>query len=266
MREAATNLVIETRHSNQVTQLTLNRPKQLNAFNERMYVATKEALDRLDNDNQTRMILLTGAGRTFCAGMDIIESSEREQALRTVTAARQFMDALTRCRKVVVAAVFGRVTGIGVTLLMHCDFVYCSESSTFQTPFCEVGIAPEFGSSVLFAAVLGKQLSNEFLLRGEVIGASKMAAAGVCRIVDDSNGDGDKVIHVALRDCVRWSKEASNEQWAAVVSAKRLMKMGVVESVNSAIEREFKQIYEDLHSGHTSRLVRAKARLLKSKL
>ncbi|PXF41752.1 Enoyl-CoA delta isomerase 2, mitochondrial [Gracilariopsis chorda] len=266
MRAAPSNLLLEARYSNQVTQLTLNRPNRLNAFNESLYLATTDALERLSIDNDTRIILITGAGKTFCAGMDIIEASEKEQSLRTVTAARQFMQALTRCRKIVVAAVFGQVTGIGVTLLMHCDVVYCSESTTFQTPFCQVGIAPEFASSVLFPTMLGKQLSNEFLLRGEVISAYKMADAGICRIVEGSNGDVDKVFQTALQDCVRWSKEASDEQWASVLAAKKLMKMGVMGSVDSAIEREFKQIYEDLESGRTSRLVRARVRQLTSKL
>lgn len=258
--------LLETRHAHKVTQLTLNRPNRLNAFNSHLYNQVGIALNRLSTDDDTRIIVLTGTGNTSCAGMDLKEINESKHGLQSIEASKVFMDALMQCSKIVVATAFGSVTGIGVTMLLHCDKVYCSASTTFHTPFWSVGIAPEFASSVLIPQLLGPDLAAEFLLRGSVVGARRMAIAGACEIVGRRKADGNEIIDIAVRECTGWSASANEDQWNAVLNSKRLIRAGLHDMMEAAREREFEQIRGDVSSGVTGRLVREKVSMMKSKL
>lgn len=251
-------LVIETQHRHGVVQLTLNRPHVLNALNAELYYAMAAALRKHNSLPSTRLIILTGAGkRSFCGGMDVKEAAEPGQARRTIRAARAFIDALLRCDKPVVAAVFGSVTGIGVTLLVHCDRVYSASDATFQTPFAEVGIVPEFGSSALFPQMLGLRLANALLLRGVSVGAEEMARAGLVEVVQSE--EKDIVVQAAVEGSERWSSRLGyGEQWRGVVESKRLVRTPIRRQVLKAMEAEFSVIEKQIESGDTEKMIAMK--------
>lgn len=250
-----TALLLEKKHAHGVLQLTLNRPHSLNALNESLYRLLAARLNVHSNRPSTRIIVLTGSGKTFCGGMDIKEATRSEQARSTVSASRLFMDALLGCDKLVFAGVHGNVVGIGVTMLLHCDTVVCTSDTSFQTPFAKVGVVPEFGSSVLFPRLLGKDVADGLLLRGEIADAGKMQRAGLLRIVD---GGAREVGERAVEMAVKLSAVAGRDEWGAVLEAKRLLRDPVRRELGAVLKREFAAIERQVGCGATERLMRSR--------
>jgi hypothetical protein len=118
---------------------------------------------------------------------DYVEESKEGDILKTPSA--RFMFAVIFFRKMLVAAVNGPAVGIGVTLLPHCDLVYCTENATFWTPFTRIAIVPEFCSSLTFVAAMGLPRANELLLMGKKIDAERATS--------------DKLVSGIIKNCSR---------------------------------------------------------------
>jgi len=177
-----------------VRVLTLNRPAALNAFNPPLYLATAAALTDAAADPSVHLLILAGAGRAFCAGMDVRSpgggggGAAAAAADPDFSASRTFMDALRTCPLPIVAAVHGPAVGIGTTLLLHVELVYAAADAEFWTPFAARGLAPEFGSSALFGRRLRRGVGAELLLLGRRLGAADAAAAGLVTAVLPAGG------------------------------------------------------------------------------
>lgn len=254
------NLVIEKDLGTGVIELRLNRPKHLNAFNSAMYLAAAAALNKHSTSKNTRMIVLTAKGDSFCSGMDIQEASDMNQCHIVIRAARVFMAALMNCPRIVIAAVFGNVTGIGVTLLFHCDVVFAHTSSVFETPFSAVGIIPEYGSSILFPKFLGASLTSRLLLRGERVTATVLERAGCLHIVQSQ-------VHETAADyALSWSRDVENDQqWSLIEIAKRIIRDPIRSQVRMALEIEFQAIDKLLQTGTVQRLMSARLQAMKKR-
>ncbi|OIJ28849.1 enoyl-CoA hydratase/isomerase family protein [Nocardioides luteus] len=163
-----------------VRTLTLNRPDQLNAFNQALYVALAEALCEADEDPEVAVVLLTGTGRTFSAGTDLLEMKETASGADDGESHGfiRLVDALTAFSKPLVVAVNGLGLGIGVTLLGFADLVLASTKARFKTPFTTLGVAPEAASSFLFPRLIGRQNAAWMLLSGEWISAEEAHEMG----------------------------------------------------------------------------------------
>lgn len=251
--------IIEIAHSSGVVELRLNRPDTLNAFSSGMYLQAAAALNKHSGDAQTRIIVLTAAGRSFCSGMDIREASKAQHLDKLLSSARVFMNALMNCSRPLIAAAFGNVTGIGVTMLLHCDVVFVDKATQFQTPFANIGIVPEFASSVLFPIFLGPSLSSRLLLCGETVDAEQMQRAGCLQLVESD------VSSAAVNYAISWSRKFDLDQWEAVLEAKRLIRVPIRHKVTSAIDAEFQTINKLYHSGALKRLLVSKAKQLTSR-
>lgn len=259
-QDANKSLVVQTMHPHGVVELRLNRPGALNTFNTALYLATTAALENLTTCKKTRIIIFTAAGeKTFCAGMDLREASTSQYAQSMIAAARSFMNALIASPHILMAAVFGNVVGIGVTMLLHCDFVFAHPSSRFQTPFSSVGFVPEFASSVLFHSVMGPTITSRLLLRGETLSAYVLQRAGVLTVVSAHSHD---VHSAALHYAMSWSQQAGQEQWAVVQTAKALIRDPIRHHVRQALKVEFDVIAKLMHSGKAPRLMAEKLQQL----
>lgn len=244
-------LILETRHSHGVVQLTLNRAHALNALNTALYKHLARALNGHNKASKTRLVVLTGAGEHFCGGMDVKEAAcGQTEARGIIQAAHEFMESLVGFDKPVIVGAFGAVMGIGVTMLMHCDVVVVEEESELRTGFAEAGILPEFGSSVLFERRLGGKLMRKFLMMGESVSARELEENGVCEVV---KGGRDEVVKRAIEIGEGWSGRMGDEQWEGVVGAKRLIRQGMEGVVERAIERELEGIEERIANGSVQR-------------
>jgi len=190
-----TDTIITTTQLGIVT-VTLNRPDVRNALRRAEFDRLIEIVDAVADDPELRVLLLTGAGETFCAGGDLKESAglgPEELARHPV---HRLAERLAGFPKVLIAAVHGAAAGFGATMLLHADAVVAGSAARIGTPFASLGVPAEAGSSLLLPAIAGPRVAARMLLFGERIGAAEAAACGlVSHLVD---GDRDAVVAAAL--------------------------------------------------------------------
>lgn len=157
-----------------VLVVTINRPNKKNALTFDMYGQLTAAL--LDPDPNIRVIVIAGAGETFCAGndvLDFVQATHPDAQGRSVLPQARFLEALVNSPRPLVAAVHGAAIGIGATMLLHCDLVYASPTSRLEMPFVSLGLVPEAASSLLLPERVGLAIASEMLLLGAPIGAQR---------------------------------------------------------------------------------------------
>ena len=159
-----------------VATLTLNRPEAMNAWNGVMAYEVDRALRDLDLDDRARAIVVTGAGRAFCAGADMSGGSEsfaprrgspevqkRKERGPVEEAMWPFM-----LRKPVIAAINGHAIGVGITFPMTCDVRYVAEDAKLQFAFTRRGVIPELASHVIVPRVAGLSNAADLMLSGRI--------------------------------------------------------------------------------------------------
>ena len=161
-----------------VATLVFDRPDKKNAITGEMYEAIARHLRDASADKAVRAVVFTGAGQAFTAGNDLKDFGDPKFA-RPDSPVLSFMQALATFDKPALAAVNGLAVGIGVTMLLHCDLVYVAEGATFSMPFVQLGLVPEFGSTLLLPAVTGRVRAAEKLLLGRPFNAAEAVAMGV---------------------------------------------------------------------------------------
>jgi enoyl-CoA hydratase/carnithine racemase len=166
-----------------VRTITLNRPEKKNAFTIAMYEQCVAALKDAAQDASVRAVLFTGNGSSFTAGNDLFDFMNNPPTGED-SAVIQFLHTLIDYEKPIVVAVEGNAVGIGVTMLLHCDLVYASETARFTAPFVSLGLVPEGASSWLLPRIAGHVKAAELLLLGEPIDARTASDLGlVTRVV-----------------------------------------------------------------------------------
>ena len=177
---------IRTRAADGILDIVIDRPDKKNALDQPMYRALADAFDRAGADPGLRVVLLTGSHGVFCAGNDIAdfagaagpEFSQTDRLIETVL----------RFTKPVVAAIDGAAVGIGTTILLHCDLVYATAGARLRLPFVDLGLVPEFASSLVLPRLAGLQRASELLLLGDAFSAADAHAAGLVNHVVDEAG------------------------------------------------------------------------------
>jgi enoyl-CoA hydratase/carnithine racemase len=162
-----------------VQTIRLTRAEKKNALTASMYAAMTEALAAGDALDEVAAHVMIGSGGVFTAGNDISDFLARSQGQRSLGGpVVEFIRNLPRIKKPMIAAVDGLAVGVGVTLLLHCDLVYATPSATFRTPFLDLGLVPEAGSSLIGPRLMGPQRAFELLVLGETFTAERAMAAG----------------------------------------------------------------------------------------
>src|SRR5215470_3792307 len=160
-----------------VAVVTWNRPRQRNAFNQRMWLDGRDTLRELLDDPAVRAVVVTGAGEAFSAGQDLGEMTtaptDGEHGFSG------FMDTLCGFDKPLIAAVNGVGVGIGLTMLLHCDVVYVGERARLRAPFVPLGVVPEAASSYLLPLVVGYHAAAEILYTADWIDAARAVELGI---------------------------------------------------------------------------------------
>ncbi len=172
--------MIDVKKEQRVMTLTLNRPDALNAMNNAVYAGIRDALSDAESDSSIAVVVITGAGRAFCAGQDLGEMNAGNSAENTEPS--QFpgmLKTVTHFRKPLIAAVNGLGVGIGMTFLAHCDLVLMASSARLRTPFPQLGLAPEAGSSYTFVRTMGWQNAAYTLMSGRWFDARECLDMGL---------------------------------------------------------------------------------------
>ena len=178
--------ILEVAVADRVRTLILNRPDALNSFNGALYKELAAALYAADEDPAVAVVLLTGRGRAFSAGTDLVEMAELvaggggdELASTEEHGFNLLVDALIAFSKPLVAAVNGLGLGIGVTLLGFVDLAFMAEGAKLKCPFTSLGVAPEAASSFLIPRLVGHQNAAWVLLSSEWISAEQAHEMGL---------------------------------------------------------------------------------------
>jgi len=171
---------ILTTKADGILTIEFNRPERKNAITSAMYQSMADAINDGEKDAAVRAILIVGKPEIFTAGNDLEDflKGSRELAVEE-RAVYRFMVALSGAAKPVVAAVAGAAVGIGTTLLMHCDLVYAADNAKFSMPFVQLGLCPEFASSLLLAQLAGFPRAAEKLMLGEAFLAPEALEMGL---------------------------------------------------------------------------------------
>lgn len=173
-------LLSETR--NGVTTVTLNRPEAMNALSSELRAAISAEFARLRDDAATEVIILTGAGRAFCAGLDLKElAGEAGDASASLDAAsrRDMVDAILSCPQPVIAAVNGVAITGGFELALVCDVLVGSTNARFADTHARVGILPGWGLSQRLSRLIGVSRAKEVSLTGNFVDAAQAERWGL---------------------------------------------------------------------------------------
>jgi enoyl-CoA hydratase/carnithine racemase len=167
---------------NRVRTLTLNRPDALNAFNEALYDATTDALGDAAGNPEIAVVVITGAGRAFCAGQDLAEMQARITDPGFTAGRHGFpglIDALAEFPKPLICAVNGVGVGLGTTILGFADLAFMSSAAKLKCPFTDLGVAPEAASSYLLPTLIGRQNAAWMLMSSQWVDAAEALRMGV---------------------------------------------------------------------------------------
>ncbi|WP_346841884.1 enoyl-CoA hydratase [Metapseudomonas otitidis] len=210
--------------------LRMDREDKKNALTRAMYGALADALDAADEDRSVRAVLITGSETCFTSGNDVADFIQAPPSGLDSEVFR-FMKALFDFSKPVVAAVSGPAVGIGTTLLLHCDLVYVARDAKLKMPFVNLGLCPEYGSSLILPRLLGHARAAELLLLGESFTGEQAAAWG---IANEALEDGAATLARAREMAQRFEQLAPS----AVAVSKRLMREPGREELRRVIMEE----------------------------
>ena len=223
-----------------VQTLRLTRASKKNALTSVMYAGLREALIEGDRQPGVAVHLIAGSGGAFSAGSDVAEFAERAKGRADLSGPiLEFIRQLPLVQKPLVAAVDGLAVGVGTTLLFHCDLVYATPASTFKTPFLDLGLVPEAGSSLIAPQRMGYARAFELLALGETFSAERAMAAGIVNQIVPAG----EIEVVARKAAVRLAGKPPE----ALALCRRLMR-GQTQAVSAQIEEEARIFAERLTS------------------
>ncbi len=223
-----------------VQTLRLTRAAKKNALTSAMYAGLRAALEDGDRRADVAVHVLMGSGGSFSAGSDVAEFAERAKGRADLSGPiLDFIRYLPLVEKPLIAAVDGLAVGVGTTLLFHCDLVYATPASTFRTPFLDMGLVPEAGSSVLAPRRMGYPRAFELLALGETFDAERAVAAGIVNAIVAAG----ELEAAAAKSALRIARKPPE----ALALCRRLMR-GEIDLVRGQIEEEARIFAERLSS------------------
>ena len=231
--------------------LTLNRPEVMNAISAKLIAENKEAIRQVEQDEEIRVLIITGAGKAFMAGADIVELSRMNpyQLHKWNHGILEDLNALERLRQPVIAAINGFALGGGLELAMACDIRIASEKAKVGLPEVRLGIIPGAGGTQRLPRLVGKGMAMEMLCTGKMIDAQEAYRIGLVNKV------------VPHEEVMKTAEEMANEIMAcgpiAVQLAKDAVYVGTELPLEAAIEYGHKNVVtsiatEDAKEGLTA--------------
>lgn len=174
---------------NGVATLKLNRPEKYNSFNQELAFAVQNALDDCEKDEDVRVIVLTGEGKAFCAGQDLMEATDPNGPPLKSIVGKHYNPIILKLRaieKPVIAAVNGVAAGAGANIALACDIVVASASASFIQAFAAIGLIPDSGGTYFLPRLVGAQKALALMMTGDKISANEAEAMNmIYKAVED---------------------------------------------------------------------------------
>ena len=180
---------IDVAEDSGITTITLNRPEKLNALAGHMRRDLAEALEAAGSERSVHVVVITGAGRAFCAGgdvramADLIEDKDADEFSRLLGSARRVITAIRQMTKPVIASIGGPASGAGFNLALACDLRIASSDATFSQSFVKVGLHPDWGGTYFLPRLVTPNKACELFFLGETIDAKEAQQLGIINYV-----------------------------------------------------------------------------------
>ncbi len=219
-----------------IVTITLNRPDKLNAFMGHMRRDLAEALEHAGSDRAVRVVVITGAGRAFCAGGDVasmaelMEREDGEEFARLLGAARRVVLAIRQMTKPVIASINGPAAGAGWNLALACDLRLAAESATFTQSFVRVGLHPDWGGTYFLPRLVSPNKACELFFLGDAIDAHEALRLGLLnRVVPDDE---------LAAETLKLAERLRDAPPDPIASAKQAVYMGQSETLERMLQYE----------------------------
>ena len=208
--------------------ITLNRPERLNAISFQLVLDLEKVLKEIDEDGEAKVVILTGAGRGFCAGADV----KAPDANKLPTGRNTFFNKLEDLKKPVIAAINGHCNGGGLELALSCDFRIASEAAQFGAGEVKLGIIPGGGGTARLPRLIGIGKAKEFLYFGNRIDAQEAYRIGlVNKVVSPEK---------LMEEARNWATELAERPPLSLKMVKDCVNIGMQMDLNDAIDYEAK--------------------------
>ncbi|WP_296237064.1 enoyl-CoA hydratase [Psychrobacter sp. UBA5136] len=222
-----------------VCVIKLNRPDVRNALNTELRQKMADIFVELNNDPQTKAIVLTGGDKVFAAGADINDFLTAKTIDVYLRHSERYWDAITNCRKPIIAAVNGYALGGGCELAMHADIIVAGKSAKFGQPEIKIGLMPGAGGTQRLFRAIGKHKAMKMVLTGDIISAHEADQMGlVSEVVEDET---------TIKRAIEIAEQLANYSPIALTQIKEVANLGVDMSLQAglALERKAFQILFD---------------------
>jgi len=223
-----------------VVTITLNRPERLNAISRDMLAELSAKMVEADKDPDVRCIILTGAGRGFCSGLDLIDTSDRMDKSGNPSGAgsnrpRQLFDlrdapinVMWHTDTPIICAINGAAAGYGMDITLLCDMRIMADNAKLAAVTAKRNVVPESGGTWLLPRLVGWAKAAELYYRGRTVGAEEALEIGIVNTVVAK----DDLMATARQ----WAEEVAENAPMAVRTTKRMMRMGLEESYDTAVD------------------------------
>jgi len=182
---------ILTKEKNNVLVVTLNRPEKLNCFNREMALQLISVLDKAENNNNVRAIVITGMGKAFCAGQDLSEAIDPNGPGIKKIVGEHYNPIILKIRSIekpIIAVINGVAAGAGANIALACDIIYASKSASFIQAFSKIGLIPDSGGTYTLPRLVGFNLASALMITGDKLSADDAKNFGIVyKVFDDEN-------------------------------------------------------------------------------
>lgn len=224
--------VLDITDIDRIRILTLQRPEALNAFNEALYDATTDALSDAAADNSVAVVVITGSGRSFSAGTDVVEMAMRNTG--GIENGRHgfpgLVDHLVDFPKPLICAVNGMALGIGATMLALSDLVFMSSEARVRCPFTALAVAPEAASSYTFPAMIGRHNATWALMSSEWLSAEECLQMGITWKVCEPDS--------LMDETMAHARVLASKSISSLVESKKTIIAAIKPQIDAARDRE----------------------------
>lgn len=229
------HILVTPDYEKHIALIQLNRPKELNALNLELMQELKHALIELDNNDEVRVIIITGNERAFAAGADIKQMAGKGAIDMLKIDQFSTWDQIRKTKKPLIAAVSGFALGGGCELTMLCDMIVASETAQFGQPEIKIGIMPGAGGTQRLPRAVGKVNAMEMVLTGEFISGQDAWRMGLVNKVVP--------VEIYLSEAVKLAKNIAAKAPLAVQLAKESVNKAFEQPLNEALYLERKNFY-----------------------
>ena len=182
---------ILTEEKNNVLVVILNRPEKLNCFNREMALQLITVLDKAENNNNIRAIIITGMGKAFCAGQDLSEAIDPNGPGIKKIVGEHYNPIILKIRSIekpIIGVINGVAAGAGANIALACDIIYASKSASFIQAFSKIGLIPDSGGTYTLPRLVGFNLASALMISGDKLSADDAKNFGIVyKVFDEEN-------------------------------------------------------------------------------